>query len=84
MPPIEALLRDPELRLGLRPDGARRPELTLHRAVTGGDELVTILHVEDLSTRAGSHWLTLRCEVADTAGEAVLSSRRAARHQAAS
>jgi acyl dehydratase len=48
---------------------------TAHRPLHAGDELVTVLHVDDLRTRAGSHFLTLRCEVTDTAGAPVLSSR---------
>jgi acyl dehydratase len=49
--------------------------ITLHRPVFAGDELVTTIHVEDLAARAGSHMLTLRCAVADTAGEPVATTK---------
>ena len=49
--------------------------IVLHRPVCGGDELVTTIHVEDLATRAGSHLLTLRCDIADASGDAVATTR---------
>ena len=76
MPVIEAFLRDPGVRLGLRADGARRPvDSRCTGRCTRGDELVTTIHVEDLATRAGTHFLTLRCEVADAAGEPVATTK---------
>jgi acyl dehydratase len=49
--------------------------ITLHRPIHGGDDLVTTIHVDDLKTRGGSHMLTLRCEIADTDGEPVATTR---------
>jgi len=75
MPLIEAFLRDPAFGWDYARMVHADQSITLHRPVYGGDELVTTIHVEDLSTRAGSHLLTLRCDIADTAGAAVATSR---------
>ena len=49
---------------------------TLHRPIHAGDELMATVHVDELRTRAGSHLLSLRCEVsAAVGGEAVLTTR---------
>ncbi len=75
MPLIEGFLRDP----GLGWDYSRMvhgdQSIVLHRPIHGGDELVTTIHVEDLTARAGSHLLTLRCEIADVDGSAVATTR---------
>ena len=47
---------------------------TAHRPLYAGDELVTTLHVDELRPRAGSLFLTLRCEVADVVGTPVLTA----------
>jgi acyl dehydratase len=47
---------------------------TAHRPLYAGDEVVTTLHVDDLRTRGTTLFLTLRCEVADAAGEPVLTA----------
>jgi acyl dehydratase len=75
MPMIEAFLRDPDFGWDYSRMVHGDQSITLHRPIHGGDELVTTIHVEDLRTRAGSHMLTLRCEVADTAGEPVATTR---------
>jgi acyl dehydratase len=74
MPAMEALLRDPELGWDYSRMVHGDQGFTAHRPIHAGDELVTVLHVDELRTRAGSHFLTLRCEVADTAGEPVLTT----------
>ena len=75
MPLIEAFLRDPAFGWDYAHMVHADQSIVLHRPVHGGDELVTTIHVEDLATRAGSHLLTLRCELADAAGAAVATSR---------
>ena len=75
MPLIEAFLRDPAFGWDYARMVHADQSIVLHRPVHGGDELVTTIHVEDLSTRAGSHWLTLRCEIADAAGAPVATTR---------
>lgn len=65
MPVIEAFLRDPAFGWDYARMVHGDQTITLHRPIHGGDDLRTTVHVEDLTTRAGSHMLTLRCEVAD-------------------
>jgi len=74
MPLMEAFLRDPAFGWDYARMVHGEQTLTLHRPIHGGDELVTVLHVDDLQTRAGTHRLTLRCEVADTDGVAVATT----------
>lgn len=74
MPVMEAFLRNPDFGWDYSRMVHGDQSFTAHRPIHAGDELVTVLHVDDLSTRAGSHRLTLRCEVADTEGEPVLTT----------
>ena len=75
MPLIEAFLRDPDLGWDYSRMVHGDQSIALHRPIHGGQELVTTIHVEDLSSRAGAHRLTLRCEIADVAGEPVATTR---------
>jgi acyl dehydratase len=75
MPVIEAFLRDPAFGWDYLRMVHGDQSITLHRPIHGGDDLVTTVHVDDLRTRGGSHMLTLRCEVADTDGEPVATTR---------
>jgi acyl dehydratase len=75
MPVIEAFLRDPAFGWDYSRMVHGDQSITLHRPIHGGDELATTIHVEELRTRGGSHMLTLRCEVADVAGEPVATTR---------
>ncbi|MGQ0572720.1 MAG: FAS1-like dehydratase domain-containing protein [Pseudonocardia sp.] len=74
MPLIEAFLRDPAFGWDYSRMVHGDQSITLHRPIHGGDELVTVVHVEALQSRAGAHRLTLRCEVADAAGAAVATT----------
>lgn len=75
MPLIEAFLRDPAFGWDYARMVHGDQSIVLHRPICGGDELTTTIHVEDLATRAGSHLLTLRCEVVDAAGEPVATTK---------
>jgi Acyl dehydratase len=75
MPVIEAFLRDPAFGWDYSRMVHADQSIVLHRPIHGGDDLVTTVHVEDLTTRAGSHMLTLRCEVADVDGNAVATTK---------
>jgi len=75
MPLIEAFLRDPAFGWDYAHMVHADQSIVLYRPVHGGDELVTTILVEDLSTRAGSHRLTLRCDIADTGGTEVAMTR---------
>jgi acyl dehydratase len=75
MPLIEAFLRDPAFGWDYSRMVHGDQSITLHRPIHGGDELVSTIHVEELTARAGSHMLTLRCEIADADGGAVATTR---------
>ncbi len=75
MPLIEQVLRDPEFGWDYAHMVHGDQSITLHRPIHGGDELAVTVHVEDLSTRAGSHRLILRCEIADPSGAAVATTK---------
>ena len=75
MPLIESFLRDPAFGWDYSRMVHADQSIVLHRPVHGGDELVTTIHVEELSSRAGSDMLTLRCEIADIDGAAVATTR---------
>ena len=74
MPVIETFLRDPEFGWDYTRMVHGDQSITLHRPIHAGVELVTTVNVEDLRSRAGSHMLTLRCEVTDTDGAAVATT----------
>jgi acyl dehydratase len=74
MPLIEAFLRDPAFGWDYSRMVHGDQSITLHRPIHGGDELVTTIHVEQLTTRGGSHMLTLRCEIADVDGAPVATT----------
>lgn len=44
---------------------------THHRPIHAGDELVTVLHVDAITERAGLALVTTRCEIADAEGDPV-------------
>ncbi|GAA2549971.1 MaoC family dehydratase N-terminal domain-containing protein [Pseudonocardia hydrocarbonoxydans] len=75
MPLIEGFLRDPAFGWDYSRMVHGDQSIVLHRPIHGGDELVTVIHVEELSTRGGSHLLTLRCEVADSGGSPVATTK---------
>ncbi len=84
MPLIEAFLRDPDFGWDYSRMVHGDQTITLHRPIHGGDELVTVIHVDELTTRAGSHMLTLRCELADVEGTPVSTTKAMLVTQAAS
>lgn len=71
MPRIENFLRDPAF--GWRFEGTVHGDqkIEFQRPVYAGDELVIVMDVDSLRTRAGTHMLTLRCTVSTPDGEAV-------------
>ena len=75
MPQIEAFLRDPAFGWDYARMVHGDQSITLHRPIYGNDELVTTIHVDELATRAGSHLLTVRCAVSNTAGEPVATTK---------
>ncbi len=74
LPLITDFLKDPAFGWDYSRMVHADQSITLHRPVVGGDELTTVIHVEDLKARAGSLMLTLRCEVTDPDGAAVATT----------
>ena len=74
MPVIEAFLRDPAFGWDYTRMVHGDQRITFTRPIRAGDELSTVVHVDELRTRAGSHMLTLRCEVTDAAGDPVATT----------
>jgi acyl dehydratase len=74
LPLMEAFLRDPAVGWDYGHMVHGEQSFAAHRPLCAGDEVVTTLHVDELRERAGSLFLTLRSEVADTAGEPVLTA----------
>jgi acyl dehydratase len=75
MPLIEAFLKDPAFGWDYTRMVHGDQRIVFARPIRGGDELFTTLHVDELTTRAGSHMLTIRCEVEDGAGQPVATTR---------
>jgi acyl dehydratase len=75
MPAMNALLCDPEFGWDYARMVHGDQSFTIRRPVHAGDEVITTLYVDDLNTRAGSHRLSLRCEVATVDGDELLTSR---------
>ena len=75
MPLIEQLLRDPEFGWDYAHMVHGDQSITMQRPIYAGDELAVTVHVEDLSTRAGSHRLNLRSEIVDASGAPVATTR---------
>jgi acyl dehydratase len=74
LPLITAFLCDPAFGWDYAHMVHADQSITLHRPVVGGDELTTVVHVDELTARAGSLMLTLRCEVCDVDGCAVATT----------
>ena len=71
---MEAFLRDPAVGWDYAHMVHGEQSFTLHRPLCAGDEVVSTLHVDDLRTRAGSLFLTLRAEIVDATGAPVLTA----------
>ena len=74
LPLMEAFLRDPAVGWDYGHMVHGEQSFTLHRPLCAGDEVVSTLHVDDLRTRAGSLFLTLRAEIVDATGAPVLTA----------
>ena len=74
LPLMEAFLRDPAVGWDYARMVHAEQSFLAHRPLYAGDEVVTTLHVDELRTRAGSLFLTLRAEVADTGDAPVLTA----------
>jgi len=57
-------IRDPDARIDFSRVVHADERLTHHRPIVAGDELVTVLHVDAVTHRAGIAMITTRCEIA--------------------
>lgn len=65
------LVQDPEAGIDFSRVVHADERFVHHRPIHAGDELVTTLHVDSITERAGLAMVTTRCEVADAEGAPV-------------
>jgi acyl dehydratase len=72
---INEVIEDPELGLDYGRMVHGDQTFTYLRQVHAGDELRTIVHIEDIMYRAGNDFISLRADVYDTSDEIVVVAR---------
>ncbi len=65
------LIEDPDAGIDFSRVVHAEERFTHHRPIHAGDELVTVLHVDAITERAGLAMVTTRCEIADATGAPV-------------
>jgi acyl dehydratase len=65
------LISDPDAGIDFSRVVHADERFTHHRPIHAGDELVTVLHVDSITERAGLAMVTTRCEIADDDGAPV-------------
>ncbi len=65
------LIEDPAAGIDFSRVVHAEERFTHHRPIHAGDELVTVLHVDAVTERAGLTMVTTRCEIADADGAPV-------------
>lgn len=65
------LIEDPAAGIDFSRVVHAEERFTHHRPIHAGDELVTVLHVDQVTERGGLAMVTTRCEIADAQGEPV-------------
>jgi acyl dehydratase len=71
---VEVLINDPELGMDYGRMVHGEQTFTLHRPVTAGDRLVVVTHVDDISSRMGNDFMTVRAEITTEDGEQVVTT----------
>ncbi|MGH3588268.1 MAG: FAS1-like dehydratase domain-containing protein [Pseudonocardiaceae bacterium] len=71
----QALIDDPDLGLDYGRMVHGDQSFTHHRPIRAGDELAATVHVDGIRTMGGNDLLTVRCEITDSAGQPVTTSR---------
>ncbi|SHE45247.1 MaoC family dehydratase N-terminal domain-containing protein [Streptoalloteichus hindustanus] len=71
----DVVIADPELGLDYSRVVHGDQRFTHHRPVRAGDRLVASAHVDDIRTRAGNDFLSMRAEITTEDGERVCTSR---------
>jgi acyl dehydratase len=70
----DVVVHDPKLGLDYSRVVHGQQEFTHHRPIRAGDELVVVVHVDDIKARAGNDFLTVRAEIGTVEGEAVCTA----------
>ncbi|RCW46807.1 acyl dehydratase [Halopolyspora algeriensis] len=70
----ETIVEDAQLGLDYSRVVHGQQDFTHHRPIRAGDELVTVVHVDDIRARAGNDFLTVRVEIGTAGGEAVCTA----------
>jgi acyl dehydratase len=65
---------DPKLGLDYSRVVHGHQEFAQHRPIRVGDELVTVVHIDDIKARAGNDFLTVRAEISTTEDERVCTA----------
>jgi len=65
---------DPELGLDYSRVVHGNQEFAHHRPIQAGDELVTVVHIDDIKARMGNDFLTVRMEISTTEDERVCTA----------
>jgi acyl dehydratase len=71
----DAIIGDPDLGLDYSRVVHGDQSFVHHRPIVAGDRLVAVGHVDDVMTRAGNDFLSVRAELATENGEPVTTSR---------
>jgi len=69
------IINDPELGLDYSRVVHGDQAFTYHRPIRAGDRLVAIAHVDDVRSRAGNDFLSMRAEITTEDGEPVCTAR---------
>ena len=71
----ETVMFDPELKLDYSRVVHGDQNFTHHRAITAGDQLVCVAHIDAITSRMGNDMVTVRTEIATVDGEPVTTAR---------
>ena len=74
MKATSVIVDDPELGLDYSRVVHGSQTFVHHRPMVAGDRLVSVSHVDDVQTRMGNDFLTVRAEIATVDGEPVCTS----------
>lgn len=72
---MEVLIHDPELGVDYSRMVHGDQSFTQHRPITAGDRLVVLTHIDDISSRMGNDFLSVRAEISTENGEQVVTGR---------
>jgi acyl dehydratase len=72
---IDVIIHDPELGLDYGRMVHGDQSFTYRRPVHAGDRLLVTAHVDDVATRVGNDFLSIRAEITTEEGEAVATAR---------